>query len=268
MILNMLKKEVKVNFLSSLIWIIVFVGFILMYIPVANLMQDEMDDMIKIIEKMPELFIKMFNFEPELIASPEGLFGSEGMSFIYILSAVFSATLAGSIFSKEFELKTIDYLLVKPIKRFQVFLSKTLTMLFFIISLVFVFTVSEIISFSVFIGRGYSTTILYSFGLYTLSVLVFFGGLSTIISFITRKSRLNTTVSIGIIFFMYFGDSLGRSFDNLEILSKISIFNYIPLADTIVNEKMYWENSLLIIISGLLLYIIAYIIFRKIDIKT
>jgi len=268
MIFNMFKRELRANFVSSLIWIVVFIGFMLMYIPVADLMQDELTDMMSIIEKMPEFLIKMFNFEPELIGSPEGLFGSEGMSFIYILAAVFSATLAGSIFSKEFELKTIEYLLVKPVNRLQVFLSKIFTMLFFIISLALVFTASEIISFSIFIGEGYSTTILCSFGLYTLSVLVFFGGLSTIVSFITRKSRLNTTVSIGIIFFMYFGDSLGRSFENMEILSKISIFNYIPLADTIVNERMYWENSLFVIIFGLIFFVIAYFIFRKLDIKT
>ena len=268
MILNIFKKEIKTNFLSFFIWSLVFVGFILMYIPIADLMQDEIDNMIKIAEKMPSFLMNLFNFNPELVTKPEGLFGLEGMSFIYIFASLFSATLAGAIFSKEFESKTIEYLLVKPVNKFQVFLAKTLTMLFFVISLALVFTIAEIIFFNIFVSQDYNKTILYSFGLYTLCVLIFFGGLSATISFITKKSRLNIIVSVGIVIFMYFGDSLGRSLENLKLLSRISIFNYIPLADTVISGKMFWQNSLVIIAIGLMFYFVAYIIFRNLDIKT
>jgi ABC-2 type transport system permease protein len=238
-----------------------------MYLPMTNLIMEEMGELMKFVEKMPEFLLKMFNFEPEVFSKPEGIFGSEGMTFVYILSAVFAAGLAGSVFSKEFENKTIEYLLVKPLKRATVFSAKSLMMLTFIGILTGIFTLSMLVAFGIFIKMAYSLNILYSFGLYTLSVLVFFAGMSTLISCITKKSSLNTSISIGITIFMYFGDSFGRSFESVSWLAKMSIFNYIPLADTVMNDRMYLLNSIIIIILGLVMFTAAFFVFDKSDIK-
>lgn len=267
MFFNIYRKEFIWNSLSLLIWTVVFLGFVFMYLPMTNLILDEMGELMKFVEKMPQFLLKMFNFEPEVFSKPEGIFGSEGMTFVYILSAVFAAGLAGNVFSKEFEYKTIEYLLVKPVKRSSVFFAKSLMMFSSIGILTGIFTVGLISAFNLFIKIPYSLNILYSFGLYTLSVLVFFSGMSTLISCITRKSNLNTSISIGITIFMYFGDSLGRSFESVGWLAKISIFNYIPLADTVINNRMYLLNSIIIIMLGLVMYTIAYFIFDNSDIK-
>ncbi len=267
MFLNIYKKEFKWNFVSLLIWTAVFMGFIFMYLPMTNLILEEMEELMKFVEKMPQFLLKMFNFEPEVFSKPEGIFGSEGMTFVYILSAVFAAGLAGNVFSKEFENKTIEYLLVKPVKRSTVFYAKSLMMFSYIGILTGIFTISLLSAFNIFIKIPYSENILYAFGLYTLSVLIFFSGMSTLISCITKKSTLNTSISIGITIFMYFGDSLGRSFESVNWLAKISIFNYIPLADTVINDRMYLMNSIIIMILGIIMYTIAYFIFDKSDIK-
>ena len=267
MFLNIFRNEIRNNFWFFLIWCGVFIGFIFMYLPMTNLILDEMDELMKFVEKMPEFLLKMFNFEPEVFSKPEGIFGSEGMSFIYILSAVFAANLAGSVFSKEFEQKTIEFLLVKPVSRSKVFFEKASFMLVLIILLSVLFTIFEFLGFKWFIRQDYSEKILLSFGLYTFCVLAFFGGLSTLISCITKKSNLNISISVGIIIFMYFGDSLGRSFESIAWLSKITIFHYIPLAETIINERMYLTNAIIISLIGVLLFIAGYFVFKKSDIE-
>jgi len=266
--LNLFKKEFKWNLIAFLIWTAVFVGFVFMYVPMTNLLLEDMDEMMSFIEKLPDVFLKIFNFEPEIVSKPEGLFGSEGMSFVYILSAIFSATLAGSFFAKEFENKTIEYLLLKPVKRRSVFCVKSAVMLLDLLLLSIIFLIFILYAFDTFIDIAYSVKVLYAFGLYTLAVLVFFGGLSTMISIMAKKSSLNTSLSVGVVLFMYFGDTLGRSFEHLGWLAKISIFNYIPLVDTIKNDRIYTLNSLIIIAVGLGFMSIAYWLFEKMDVTT
>jgi len=266
--LNLFKKEFKWNLISFLIWTAVFVGFVFMYVPMTNLLLEDMDEIMTFVEKLPEVFLKMFNFEPEIVSRPEGLFGSEGMSFVYILSAIFSATLAGSFFAKEFENKTVEYLLIKPVKRRTVFCVKSAVMLLDLLLMSIIFLVFMLYAFDAFIDTAYNVRVLYAFGLYTMAVLVFFGGLSTLFSIMAKKSSLNTSISIGVVLFMYFGDTLGRSFDGLGWLAKISIFNYIPLVDTIKNDQIYILNSLIIILIGLGFMSIAYWLFEKMDVTT
>jgi len=103
-----------------------------MYLPMTDLIFEELEELSKFIEKMPPILLKMFNFDVEMIQTPEGIFGSQGMSFVYILSAVFSATSVGAIFSAECEKGTMDFLLVKPVKRQTVFLSKVSALMQFI----------------------------------------------------------------------------------------------------------------------------------------
>ena len=264
---NIYRKEFKWNLRSFIIWTSIFVAFSFMYIPLTDQLIQQSGAMLKFIEKMPKLLLQMFSFEPELLTRPEGLFGSEGMSFVYILSAVFASILAGSMFSKEFEQKTIEYLLVKPGSRLTVFLSKLSVMFSFIILLTGIFTLFEVKLFDVFVHQEYSTKILYAFGLYALTVQVFFAAVATLVSVIVQKSSLNTSISIGLIIFMYFGDSLGRSFENLEWMSIISIFRYIPLIDTIKNNQIMLGNALTImLISAIFLFAGAWV-FKKTDIK-
>ncbi len=79
-----------------------------------------------------------------------------GYDFIYILTGIFASVMAGGIFAKEFEKKTIEFLLVKPISRKQVFRQKALALLIFVHSLSGIFTVGTLVFFDIFVTAGYS----------------------------------------------------------------------------------------------------------------
>ena len=265
--INVFKKEVRWNLKAFLIWTAIFVAFALMYIPITDQMLQRSDDIIKLLDMMPKFIRQMFNLEEELLTRPEGIFGSEGMSFVYILSAVFSSMLAGSLFAKEFEQKTIEYLIVKPGSRVTVFLSKSLVMILYLVALsaVFVFSITRL--FDIFVNASYNQTILLGFGLYALSVQMFFAGVATIVAVIGQKSSLNISVSIGLVIFMYFGDTLSNSFEVISWVGKFSVFHYIPLVQTIVEERVVVGNSILIMLLSLGLLAIGMLIFRKVDVK-
>ena len=178
--LNLFLKEFRWNLKSLLIWIIIFVAFALMYIPITDHLIAQADDMIQFMERLPEVLLQMFHLDTEIMTRPEGIFGGEGMSFVYILSAIFAAMMANSLFAKEFENKTIEYLLVKPVSRTAVYLSKLAVLLTCTAILISAFTFSVVGLFSVFIGVSYNVRLLYGFGLYALAVQLFFAGISSV----------------------------------------------------------------------------------------
>ncbi|BBE30150.1 hypothetical protein OSSY52_02910 [Tepiditoga spiralis] len=261
--MNLFKKDFKYNFRSLLIWSIIIFSFSLLYIPFTEKILSDSGQMVKMLNKLPKIFLKSFNIDTESFSTPEGFFGSEGMSFIFILTGLFSATLSGSLFAKEFENKTIEYLLIKPFSRVKIFIQKYLVLISNIIILNLIFNFSTLYLFSVFVSSEYDKNILLGFGLYVFTVELFFGALGVLFSILFQKSNLTTTLSLGILFIMYFGETTVSEIKSIEPLAKLSIFHYMPLIETVKNHKIYLNNSIVIILISFIIMYISLKIFEK-----
>jgi len=261
--MNLFKKDFKYNFRGLLIWSIIIFSFALLYIPFTEKILSDSAQMIQILDKFPKAFLKSFNIDTESFSTPEGFFGSEGMSFIFILTGLFAATLSGSLFAKEFENKTIEYLLIKPFSRTKIFIQKALVLIFNILILNFIFNFSVLYLFSVFVSSEYDKSILFGFGLYVFVVELFFGALGILFSILFQKSSLTTSLSLGILFIMFFGETTASEIKVIEPLAKLSIFHYISLIETVKNHKIYLSNSFIIMILSFIIMYVALKIFEK-----
>ncbi len=266
-IANLFLKDFRWNLRSLLIWIVIFAAFSLMYIPITDHLLAQADDMIQFMERLPEVLLQMFHLDTEIMTRPEGIFGGEGMSFVYILSAIFAAMIANSLFAKEFENKTIEYLLVKPVSRTAVYLSKLTVMLVCIAVLICAFTLSVVGFFGIFIDLDYNVQLLYGFGLYALAVQLFFAGIASVIAILTQRSSVTISVSIALVIFMYFGDTLSGIFEPIKWLGAFTVFNYIPLVETIKQDNVMVGNALLIMLFSAVFFAIALWGFRRVDVK-
>jgi len=264
---NLFLKDFRWNLRSLLIWIVIFIAFAMMYIPITDHLLAQADDMIQFMERLPEVLLQMFHLDTEIMTRPEGIFGGEGMSFVYILSAIFAAMMANSLFAKEFENKTIEYLFVKPISRTSVYLSKLAVMLTCTGILICAFTFSVVGLFSVFIDMSYNVRLLYGFGLYALAVQLFFAGVACVIAILSQKSSVTISLSIGLVIFMYFGDTLSGIFEQIKWLGTFTVFNYIPLVETIKQDNVMVGNALLIMLFSAVFFTIALWGFRRVDVK-
>ena len=265
--MTVLKKDFRGRFKSFFIWMVIISLFGFLYIPFTDKILKESEPMLKMLESIPKFVLNMFNMDIAMFSKPEGIFGSEGMSFVYILTGIFAAMMAGALFSKEFEEKTIEYLLVKPISRKRIFLEKSLTLTLFVTLLSGIFTITTLLLFKAFVHAApYNEKILLGFGLYVLSIQMFFAAVSTLVSIVTQKSSLTTSLTLGILIFMYFGNSLASVVKKLEWMGKISVFHYLPLIDTIVKEKIFVSNALIIIFVALLIFYGALEVFKRKDV--
>lgn len=263
----LIKKELKYNFKNFFIWTMIFILFGFMYIPITNKLLENMGPLMDFVDKFPKFLLQTFNFNKEMFSKAEGIFGSEGMTFTYFLGAFFATFLSSNLYVKEFDSKTIEFLITKPVSRKFIFIQKFLSGIFYIIILNLIFTVNTLLLFNIFIKTEYSVKILLGFGLYSLTVQLFFYSLSTLIGIISQKSSVNTAVSTIILIFMYFGNTLGESFESIKFISYMSIFKYIPLIETVENNKIFFSNSIIIIFLSFIITFISYNVFKRSDFK-
>ena len=131
----MIKRELKVNLKSFLIWIIILMSiFGIVFIMYPSIMNSEnIKDMEELIKVFPEEMLKMFNMDITSISSAFGWLKTEGFVLILLITGMYSSILGSNILLKEENDRTIEYLYAKPISRNKIITSKILVGIFYII---------------------------------------------------------------------------------------------------------------------------------------
>lgn len=264
--MNLIKKEFKFNLKNLFIWIIVITLFNLMFISLSDIISEENSPFMSLFKKMPKTFLDAFNMDPETLLRPEGMLGTEGMTFMFIFFGLYASMLASKLFAGEYDNKTIEYLLIKTYSRNGIFLQKFSVILINAIILFLVFLGTEFWFFNQYVAREFSNTVLFAFAIYLLVIELFFATIATLISTLIQTRKLTNSISLGILFFMYFGYTVTEGVKNTELLRKLSIFYYIPIRDTLKNENIYLLNSFIIIIIAFIVFFVSQKIFEKQDI--
>ncbi|WP_129409153.1 ABC transporter permease subunit [Marinitoga lauensis] len=264
--MNLIKKEFKFNFKSLFIWIIVITVFNLMFIGLSDLISDENATYVSFIKRMPKAFLDAFNMDPETLFRAEGLLGTEGMTFMFIFFGLYASMLSSKLFAGEYNNKTVEYLLIKPYSRKKIFFNKVYVILINILILFLVFLGTEFWFFNQFVKSDYNNNILFAFALYLLVVEIFFASIAALLSILVKTRKLTNSISLGILFFMYFGYTITEGVKNTELFRKLSIFYYIPIKDTLKNGNIYFLSSIIIIFISFILFFLSQRIFEKQDI--
>lgn len=264
--MTLIKKEFKFNFKNLFIWIIVVVLFNLMFIGLSDLIAQENSVFVSLLNKMPKSFLDAFNMDPETLLRPEGMLGTEGMTFMFIFFGLYASMLSSKLFAGEYDNKTIEYLLTKPYSRNRIFRNKVSVILIDSILLFLVFLGTEFWFFNQFVDREFNNTILFAFAIYLLVIELFFASTAALISTLIQTRKLTNSISLGLLFLMYFGYTVTEGVKNTELLRKFSVFYYIPIRDTLKNESVYLLNSFIIILISLIIFYVSQKIFEKQDI--
>ena len=134
----MLKRELRVNLKSFIIWFIILIAIFLfvflMYPSIINSSNiNMMDEMMKM---FPEEVLKALNMDISSIDTAFGWLKSEGFVFIILLTGIYSSILGSNILLKEESEGTISYLHSLPIKRKNILFGKIVCSLIYIIIMV------------------------------------------------------------------------------------------------------------------------------------
>ena len=124
----MLKRELKINLKSFIIWTSILIGlFAIVYLVYPSVFNSDNKQMIdNMMEMLPQEMLKAFNMDLSSIETAYGWLKTEGFVFVLLISGIYSGILGSQILLKEENDKTIEYLNSLPITRSNIAFSKIL----------------------------------------------------------------------------------------------------------------------------------------------
>ncbi len=245
----MFKREMKVNFKSFLIWLLLLIGIFsisfLIYPSIIN--SDNIKMMDEMMEMFPEEVLKALNMDISSIDSVFGWLKSEGFVFALLLIGCYSGILGSNILLKEESDKTIEYLNSLPVKRSTIVLNKVFCGLLYIILMVAILGIFNYIGLSLSGEFDKKLYLLLCVTPIFSSVVIYFGCM--FLSTFTHKAKKMLGLSLGIVLVSYVLQILSSLAETTEFLKYFSVFTLADIRNVITDSVI---NPLVVIMSVVL----------------
>lgn len=242
----MIKRELKVNLKSFIIWLLVLViMFLIVYLIYPYIITDEamqsIDEMMKI---FPKEVLKAFNMDMSSISTAYGWFKTEGFTFVLMIIGIYASLLGGNILLKEESDKTIEYLGSLPIKRSQIITNKVIAGLIYIFLIVFLLGLFNYCALLISGSFNHQEFILLS--ITPILIAIPFFAINLFISTFLRKTKKVIGISLGLVFISYVLSVLSELSSQVEFLKYFSLYSLADTRNVIASTSI---NGLLVIIS-------------------
>lgn len=256
----MLKRELKINFKSFIIWssiiILMFATVFAIYPSIVS--NGDMID--QLMATMPKELLSVFNMDVVSLNKVSGWIATEGYMMITLLGGCYAAILGSNLLTKEEDDKTIEFLYSKPISRGKIYFTKILT------GIMYIFLFNICISLTNLLGlllcNDFDLTKWLLLSLLPILLHLFILFLSLLISNFYNKTRKSMSVCLGMVFLFYMINVISALSDKISFLKYITPFTYVD-SSTIMKDSS--ANPLyLLICSGLTIIfgIVSYKIYR------
>ena len=259
----MIKRELKINLKSFLIWELILIGmFLIVYLIYPYIITDEtMKSMDELMGIFPEEVLKTFNMDMSSIATAYGWLKTEGFMFVLLIVGIYSSLLGGNIVLKEENDKTIEFLATLPIKRSKILANKMIVSMIYIFSMVLLLGIFNYIALTISGDFDQKQFLLLS--ITPLMIGLPFFAINLLISTFMHKTKKVVGISLGMVFISYFLNICSELSSKVEFLKYFSIYT---LADTrnVISEIRI--NPIIIIISiviTIVFIISSYIRYQK-----
>ncbi len=245
----MIKRELKVNFKSFIIWLGILIGlFLLVFMIYPFILTDEavteLDEMLKI---FPPEVLKAFNMDISSISTAYGWLKTEGFMFVLIIIGLYSSVLGSSIVLKEESDKTIEYLSSLPIKRNNIMTNKVIVAIIYMILIVLSLGLFNYIA--LLLSGDFNQKEYFLLSISPLLIALPLFSINLFIATFLHKTKKTIGISLGIVFISYLLSMLGELSKEVEVLKYFSIYTLADTRNVITNCSI---NPVVIIISILL----------------
>jgi len=242
----MLKRELKINFKSFVIWtgILILLFFTVFMIYPSIISSDNVKMLNEMMKVFPPEMLKAFNMDISTIDSAFGFLKTEGFVFILLLTGVYASILGSNILLKEESDKTIEYLNTLPIKRSTVLLKKVMCAIIYIILMILIVGIFNYIGLSLSGDFDRKQYILLSV-IPLLSALPLFA-INLFLSTFMSKTKNTFGLGLGVALCSYFLQILADLSSVTEFFKYFTVYTLADVRNVIVNVSI---NPLMVIIS-------------------
>lgn len=259
------RREMNRNLKALIIWTLVISGIAilnLMMLPDVAKQQAAIDQLMK---QMPPGLIKAFGLDRLSMADPLGYYATKGYLMIILFGSIYAVMLAGNMLSKEHNEKTIEFLLSKPITRSGIVTQKLLAVFTNLLIFNLAITAANYLGFRMADAEfDLNVFLLLSTAPFLLHLV--FASIAFLLSSRMNKSRNIVSISLGLVFVMYFLDILSSVSDKLENLKYITPYEYVDAVEIVVTKSM--STTYLGIMAGVIILsaLASYLIYQRRDI--
>ena len=259
----MLKRELKVNLKSFLIWIgilvLLFMTDYLIYPSIIN------SDNIKMIDEMMKIFpaemLKAFNMDIASIDTAYGWLKTEGFIFVLLITGVYSSIVGSNIVLKEESDKTIEYLNSLPISRSNILTSKIFCAIFYINLMILIVGIFNLICLTLSGTFDIKQYLLLSITP-LLSALPLFA-INLFISTFFNKTKNTFGISLGITFISYFLQILSEMNEVTEFFKYFTVYTLADVRNVIINNSINFEMITISLLLTVVFVLFTYIKYNK-----
>lgn len=234
----MFRREMKVNFKSFIIWLLIVMGiFSIVFLIYPSIIDSDnikmMDELLKI---FPEEVLKAFNMDISSLDSAYGWLKSEGFVFILLIVGCYAGILGSNILLKEENDKTIEYLNSLPVRRSDIVVQKVLAGLTYIILMVGLIGIFNFIGLSLSGDFNQEQYLFLSITPLFSSVVIYF--ICMFFSTFTHKTKKMIGISLGIVFISYMLHMLSTIADSVSFLRYFSVFTLSDIRNVITSTSI------------------------------
>lgn len=228
---NIYTKELKRyrnSFIGWSISIIVFIFAGMAFYPL--MMQGDMLKQITAFLENPFMknMMTAFGASIDMWTNVLGYYSTRNAMLIMLFGCFFSILLAGKILAREEQEKTAEFLLSKPVTRFEVVRGKLAVYLTYLILLNIIILIFGFLSLEIFKGESqYSLKAFVIHWFYALLLMLTFGAIGLFLSLLIKRGRPIINLSIGIIVGAYFIDILSRVTPSADKFGYLSPFKFV-----------------------------------------
>lgn len=261
----MLKRELKINLKSFIIWLGIFIFlFLIVFLIYPSIIDSEQIGQInEFIKMFPEEVLKAFNMDISTLDSAYGWLKSEGFVFILLISGCYASILGSNILLKEENDKTIEYLIMLPMTRKKIVIQKVLVGVFYITMFVLGIGIFNWIGLS--LSGNFDEIQYFHLSITPLlsSLVIFF--ICLFLSTFTHKTKKMIGISLGIVLLSYVLQMFSTLAEPTEFLKYFSVFTLADIRNVITNHTInLWMVGITILLS-VFFFVMTLIRYQKKD---
>jgi ABC-2 type transport system permease protein len=211
--------------------------------------------------------IRAFGTNVDMLTNVLGYYATRNAIYIILLGTFFSIMLAGKTLAQEEREKTAEFLLTKPVTRFEIVWSKLAVFLTYLLLLNVIMLSIGFIGLEVFKGESdyrQMAFLIYSF--YSFLLMLTFGAIGLFLSLLIKRGRSITNILIGVVFGGFFINVLSKVTASTDKFGYLSPFKFVDTGVLRPDYSLEWWRVLYFLGLSLVLITLTFVIYKKKDI--
>jgi len=260
------KMELKTNLKTFLTWTIVILVLLGVFLALFPSYASQGDQINKMVEQLPKEMTNALSMQGMDFTNPVD-YTAYMFQYIVLAAGIMSMLIGIGIISKEEGEGTIEFLYSKPITRNYIVTSKifsalTQIIVFPVLTTLLTYGVMKMVSDKDFSGKS---ILLMGVGLFFIQL--YFLSIGLLISIFITKIKKNMSISLAIVFTMYFVSMMCGVNEKLKNLKYITPFKYFETSTIVEKSQIDIKYIFITIIITLVCVFGTYVLYNKKDIN-